>query len=90
MSVATIPGQTAADAPPPSSGYSLHDADLDVDAADPRRAVAGTRVITGADDITSTGHLARGADLGDPDRARPVSAACGPSARAWSTSASRA
>jgi ABC-type uncharacterized transport system permease subunit len=56
MSVATIPGQTAADTPPPSSGYSFT-----------MRiwmwmllilvVLSATRIITGADDISSTGTL---------------------------------
>lgn len=47
------------------------------------------RVLTGADELTSSGTLSIA--LVATMRSRwPVSAACGPSARAWSTSASRA
>ena len=48
------------------------------------------RVITGAEQLTSSGTLARHADRDHADRPAPASAACGPSVPAWSTSASRA
>ena len=48
------------------------------------------RVITGADELTSSGQVVRGARRSPCRSASPASAACGPSARASSTSASKA
>ena len=53
--------------------------------------LVGPRVITGADDLDLVAAPSSAALVaGRADRAWPASAACGPSAPAWSTSASRA
>ena len=52
--------------------------------------VSLTRVITGANDMSSSGALIAALGPRRTHRASLVSAASGPSARAWSTSASRA
>ena len=56
----------------------------------PAPASRFVRIVTGANDITSAGTLARHHQPGHTDRTAPVSAACGRNVRAWSTSASRA
>ena len=53
-------------------------------------ALSLLEMVTGADDLTSRGHRRRDPDRHRADHARRLSAACGPSARASSTSASRA